>query len=159
MTVPIHIGKIIQAEVENKRLTQKEFGALINKNEKTVPDIYARASVSIDLLVTISAALNKDFLNVFYNEEPMKSLRNDEVSALINQIQKSSEENKRLQRELALTQNLAEALKETISFAKDQIEQYKLKLTELVNQSAHKPNDTVNEEPENKPGYVAEKKD
>ncbi|OQP61803.1 hypothetical protein A3860_30520 [Niastella vici] len=135
MTVPIHIGKIIQAEVENKRLTQKEFGALINKNEKTVPDIYARASVSIDLLVTISVALKKDFLNVFYSEEPMKGLRNDEVSALNGQLQKVIEENKRLQKELALTQNLAEAQKETITLAKEQIEQYKLKLTEQVNKN------------------------
>lgn len=151
MTVPIHIGKIIQAEVENKRLTQKEFGALINKNEKTVPDIYARASMSIDLLVTISAALKKDFLHVFYTEEPMKSLRNDEVAALNSQIQKITEENKRLQRELTLMQDLAEAQKETISFAKEQIEQCKLKLMEFENQAAHKSNDVTNDESRYKP--------
>jgi hypothetical protein len=138
----VHIGKIIQAEVENKRLTQKEFGALINKHEKTVPDIYERPSVSIDLLITISAALKKDFLHVFYNEEPMKSLRHDEIAALNLQLQKNAEEiqkileeNKRLQRELALTQNLTEAQKEIISFAKDQIDQYKMKLTELAKTS------------------------
>jgi len=131
----IHIGKIIQAEVEKKRLTHKEFGALINKHEKTVPDIYERASMSIDLLVTISAALKKDFLHVFYSQEPMKSLRNDEVATLNGQIQKLIEDNKRLQKELALTQNLAEAQKETITLAKEQIEQYKIKLTELVNKN------------------------
>lgn len=133
----VHIGNIIQAEVENKRLTQKEFGALIHRHEKTVPDIFNRASMSIDLLVTISAALKKDFLNILYSEEPMKSLRDDEITKLNNQIQKITEENKHLQRELALTQNLNEAHKETISFAKEQIEEYKLKLTELVNKVAN----------------------
>lgn len=126
--MPIHIGHIIQEEVKCKRLTQKEFGALIHKNEKTVPNVYERATMSIDLLVTISAALKKDFIKFFYEEEPMTSLRDDEIAKLNHQIQKLTEENKRLQRELALTQNLVEAQKDTISFAKDQIELYKFQL-------------------------------
>jgi plasmid maintenance system antidote protein VapI len=73
----IHIGNLIQKEVERKRLTYKEFGALIHRNEKTIPDIYDRASMSTDLLLTISKALNTDFFAVFYSEEPLKSLRND----------------------------------------------------------------------------------
>jgi len=36
--MPVHIGKLIKEEVEHQRLTQKEFGALIHKNEKTVPE-------------------------------------------------------------------------------------------------------------------------
>ena len=133
----VHIGKIIRKVVEEeKRLTQKQFGNLINKHEKTVPDIYDRATVSIDLLIAISEALNKDFLNVFYNEEPMKRLRDDEISQLNNQIQKLIEENNHLKKELALTQDLREAQKEIIEFAKVQIEGYKLKLTELLNKVA-----------------------
>ena len=49
--MPIHIGSLIQQEVERKRLTYKEFGALIHRNEKTVPDIYDRESMSTDLLL------------------------------------------------------------------------------------------------------------
>ena len=154
----IHVGKLIQKEVELKRLTYREFGELIHRNEKTIPDIYDRASMSIDLLITISAALKKDFLNVFYTEEPMKGLRNDEVVQLNNEIQNSTaliqkltEDNRLLQRELALTQKLTEAQKETISFAKEQIEHYKSRLTEFVNQSPHKSNDKSAEEPENQP--------
>src|SRR5687767_6746860 len=128
----IHIGELIQKEVESKRLTYKEFGALIHRNEKTIPDIYDRASMSIDLLITICAALKKDFLSIFYTEEPLKSLRNDEV-ALLNdqilscseQIQRLTEENKLLQKELALTQDLSKAQKDIISFAKEQIGDYK----------------------------------
>lgn len=135
----IHIGELIEAEVNRKRLTYKEFGALIHRNEKTIPDIYDRASMSTDLLITISAALKKDFLGAFYTEEPMKSLRNDEIASLNtevrnfkDQIQKLTEEIKSLQTELTLTRDLNIALKEIISFARAQIEQYKLSRVGII---------------------------
>ncbi|WP_207515974.1 hypothetical protein [Longitalea luteola] len=134
--MPIHIGHIIQAEVELKRLTQKEFGALIHKNEKTVPDIYNRATMSIDLLVAISVALKKDFIKFFYDAEPMKSIRDDETILLKSEIQKIMQEKITLERELALMQNLVESQKETICFAKEQLDHYKSKLLEF---SGNKP--------------------
>jgi hypothetical protein len=141
----IHIGELIQKEVESKRLTYREFGALIHRNEKTIPDIYDRATMSIDLLITICAALKKDFLQVYYTEEPLKSLRNDEVvysniqvQKLTEQIQKLTEENKLLQKELALTRDLNEAQKEIISFAKEQIRVKEL----LVKMGVKDPDET-----------------
>jgi hypothetical protein len=137
----IHIGELIQKEVESKRLTYKEFGALIHRNEKTIPDIYDRASMSIDLLITISAALKKDFLKVYYTEEPLRSLRDDDVAhsstqvqVLSAQIQKLTEENKLLQIELSFTRDLNEAQKEIISFAKEQI-----RVNELLSKKVGKP--------------------
>lgn len=130
----IHIGNLIKEEVECLGLTQKEFGALIQKNEKTVPDIYSRASMSIDLLIIISKALNKDFINFYYKEEPLKSLRGTEIENLIKLIQKLIDENKLLQSELdltkdelILTKSLFETQKQNISFAKEIIEQQKSK--------------------------------
>jgi hypothetical protein len=134
--VPIHIGSLIRQEVERKRLTYKEFGALIHRNEKTIPDIYDRVSMSTDLLMTISAALKIDFFNVYYTEEPLKSLRNDEVAQLNSQfeqykeqIRKLTEENRMLQKELSLTRDLNIAQVEIISFAKEKIEDLKLTLS------------------------------
>lgn len=124
----IHIGKLIQKEVESQRLTHREFGALIHRNEKTIPDIFDRASMSIDLLITISVALKKDFLNMFYSEEPMKSLRNNEVA---NEVQRLNEEYKLLKKELALTRDLNEAQKEIISLTKEQLDDYKNRVKEL----------------------------
>jgi hypothetical protein len=128
----IHIGQIIRKEVESKRLTYKEFGALIHRNEKTIPDIYERDSMSTDLLLTICGALNKDFLSVYYSEEPLKSLRNDDVAGLHKeaqlyheQIQKLSYENDQLKLELALTKELNEAQKVIILFANDKINSLK----------------------------------
>lgn len=139
----IHIGNIIRKEVELKKLIYKEFGALIHRNEKTIPDIYDRETMATDLLINISRALKKDFLSLYYTEEPLKSLRDDEVARLIGQIQtnttqiqKLSEENKLLQKELALVMELNEARKEIISLVKEQIEQYKIKLANLMNNTA-----------------------
>jgi hypothetical protein len=135
--VPIHIGSLIQQEVERKRLTYKEFGALIHRNEKTVSDIYDRESMSTDLLLTISGALKVDFLSFYYTEEPLKSLRDDEVGYLNGQIEKYEEqiqtlieENRLLQKELSLTRDLNSAQIEIISFAKEKIADLKLKLSE-----------------------------
>jgi plasmid maintenance system antidote protein VapI len=123
--VPIHIGSLIRKEVERKQITYKEFGALIHRNEKTIPDIFERASMSTDLLISISQALYTDFLTVYYNEEPLKSLRNDEGT---KQIHSLTEEIKLLQKELNLTQELVKSQKDTIAIAKEQIELYKIKL-------------------------------
>lgn len=134
----IHIGELIEAEVKRRRLTYKEFGALIHRNEKTIPDIYERESMSIDLLISISEALKTDFLNVYYTVEPLKNLRSDQAAQLNNQIQmyveqiqKIKEGNRILKIELALTKDLKEAQIDIISFAKEQIEAYKLKLKEF----------------------------
>lgn len=133
----IHIGKSIQKEVESQRLTHREFGALIHRNEKTIPDIFDRASMSIDLLITISVALKKDFLNMFYSEDPMKSLRNNEVA---NEVQRLNEEYKLLKKELALTRDLNEAQKEIISLTKEQLEDYKGRVKELLSKKNTKEN-------------------
>lgn len=137
--MPIHIGSLIQQEVEGKRLTYKEFGALIHRNEKTVPDIYDRESMSTDLLLTISGALKVDLLSVYYTEEPLKSLRNDEIGSLNGQIERYKEqiqmlieENRLLQKELSLTRDLNSAQIEIISFAKEKIADLKLNLSEAT---------------------------
>ena len=114
----IHIGELIQKEVEAKRLPYKEFGALIHRNEKTIPDIYDRATMSLDLLITISEALKKDFLRIFYTEEPMKSLREGEMvenqcrmNVIIDQVKVLTDKAEYLAKELTGKQELIDVLK------------------------------------------------
>jgi plasmid maintenance system antidote protein VapI len=118
----IHIGRIIQSHVEDRRLTQKEFGALIHKHEKTVPDIYDRATMSIDLLISISGALKKDFLNFFYSEEPMSNLRTDEVTQLQQQVKALNEKTEQQTKELAHKQELIELQKDYLALAIERLE-------------------------------------
>jgi hypothetical protein len=119
---PIHIGQHIKGEVEVQQLTHKEFGALINKNEKTVPDIYQRVTIPMDLLITISQALKKDFIKLYYDKEPMKSLRVDEVSRLKHQVKIIDDEIEHLERELAFIQEIGKLQKTTILLITEQID-------------------------------------
>jgi hypothetical protein len=137
--MPIDIGKLIQAEVENQRLTQKEFGALINKNEKTVPDIYDRPTMSTDLLVTISIALKKDFLKLYYKEEGMQHLRDDEVTKLNIELQKVKEQNKQQEKELALMRDLIEANKDRVLLLSEKIVEYERVKNDSENKSTNDP--------------------
>lgn len=118
----IHLGEIVQKEVELKRLTYREFGSLIHRNEKTIPDIFARASMSTDLLLNICEALKTDLLAEFYKEEPLQSLRNDEVYKLniriqsdIELIEKMNLANLQIEKELSLALDLNNALKHIVS--------------------------------------------
>jgi hypothetical protein len=119
----IHTGDIIRKEVELRRLTYKEFGALIHRNEKTIPDIYDRASMATDLLITISAALRKDFLTVYYTEEPMRSLREDEVAKLQYQVNLLTDRIDHLVIELASKQELIDMQKGFLVLATERIDQ------------------------------------
>jgi len=122
--MPIDIGKLIQAEVEAQRLTYKEFGALINKNEKTVPDIYDRPTMSTDLLVTISVALKKDFLKLYYEEEGMKNLRNDQVAEMEKALDELKRENQQLKEKLSFMQELSDANKDRALMLTEKVVQY-----------------------------------
>jgi hypothetical protein len=129
----IHTGDIIRKEVELRRLTYKEFGALIHRNEKTIPDIYDRASMATDLLITISAALRKDFLTVYYTEEPMRSLREDEVAKLQYQVNLLTDRIDHLVIELASKQELIDMQKGFLVLATERIDYFQ-KRAEVIQQ-------------------------
>ena len=121
----IHIGEIIKTHVESLKVTQKEFGALIYKHEKTVPDIFERATMSIDLLIIISKGLEKDFLNVFYTEEPMKSLREDEITRLESRIKTLTEKTELLIKELTGKLELIDVQKGNLLLVIERLEEFK----------------------------------
>jgi hypothetical protein len=108
--MPIHIGKMIQTEAWHLGLTYKQVGALINRSEKTVPFIYMRATMSIDLLIAFSVAFNKDFLSVIFEDERMSGLRADEVAQLQQQVKTLTEKTEKLDKELAEKKELIDAL-------------------------------------------------
>ncbi|MCS3801053.1 hypothetical protein [Niastella sp. OAS944] len=134
--MPVHIGKEIQKEVERQKLTYKEFGALIFRNEKTIPDIYDRASMAIDLLVIISIALKKDFLSYYYDEPPMKYFRDDVVSKLKSEIQTLTDKQRRLEEEYEQFKIVTEANMNTLAMAKDLIGELKSKIEAMHNTTA-----------------------
>lgn len=123
----IHIGHKIEAIVAEKRLTHKEFGNLIHRHEKTVPDIFKRSTITVDLLVTISGALKVDLFALYYEEEPLKSLRNDEITDLNKKIEELYNIIRQLEKDLVQKEKLIDAQEQYITIANERMEEYKRK--------------------------------
>jgi len=125
MPVDIPIGDIMLSIVKKSGLTYEQVGKIISRSKKTVPNYAGKTSVPIDLLVDFCGGFNIDLLKLYYEIEPMKSLRDDEVTRLNSELQKKDERIKQLEKELKLTQEANEAHKGQLSLLFEQMEEYK----------------------------------
>ena len=82
----IHIGQIIKERVTEKRLSQEALGKMINTTKQNVGNIYKRRSIDTQLLLKLCVVLEYNFFEVYYNEEPLKTMRQKEVEAFNNEI-------------------------------------------------------------------------
>ena len=82
LSMGLIIGEIIRKKAEGKGLTQKDLGKLINRHEKTVANIYKRVTIDTRLLCQIAVALEYDFFQHYYEEEPLKTLLKSEMKKL-----------------------------------------------------------------------------
>jgi transcriptional regulator with XRE-family HTH domain len=117
----IHIGKLIRERAKQKRLSQETIGSLINTTKQNVGNIYKRKSIDTDLLLKICEALEHNFFEYYYSEEPLKSMRTE-------QMKKYHEENARLNRDLhektesmRVLRDLVETQKENMQFKEKEI--------------------------------------
>ena len=83
----ISIGEKIKEFAEGKGLSQKQFGALINRHEKTVANIYQRKTIDTELLLIICKATDHDFFKYYYQFEPLKSIRKLELEGFKQEIE------------------------------------------------------------------------
>jgi transcriptional regulator with XRE-family HTH domain len=75
INIPIHMGVIIRKELARRNLTLQEFGDMINLSAEAVKGLLRHKSIKIEKLIAISAALDRDFIGIYYLLEPMKSLK------------------------------------------------------------------------------------
>ncbi|ANI88857.1 hypothetical protein A9P82_05865 [Arachidicoccus ginsenosidimutans] len=120
------IGEKIKQFAEDKGLTQKQFGALINRHEKTVANIYKRKTIDTELLLSICKATNHDFFNYYYQIEPLKTFRKNELAELKKEIEV-------LKNQLAQKENQVSAQAENIRNQNDAIRLLKEKEKFLSN--------------------------
>jgi len=108
--MPIHIGKEIEKIAESQGVGQTELGKRIFTTQQNVGNIYTRATLDVDLLLLISKALKFNFIELYYNEEPLKDFRQQELNSWNNKISALNttityqEETIKLQEELLVTQ-------------------------------------------------------
>ncbi len=69
----IDMGKLIRKKVEERRLSITEFANRICRSRTDVYDIFARKSLDIQLLITISKVLNHNFIEEIYQTGVLES--------------------------------------------------------------------------------------
>ena len=93
--MPVNIGEIIRAKTMERNLSQEKLGRLINKTKQNVGNIFKRKSIDTDLLLKLCEVLQYNFFEHYYAEEPLKSMRSEELEAfttLVNALTKSNEQ-------------------------------------------------------------------
>jgi len=76
MKEKIHIGAIIKSIAEKKNMKEVQLAKLINRHYSDIPKIFKRESISTDLLLSISVALQYDFFTEVYGEYLNNTLQN-----------------------------------------------------------------------------------
>lgn len=82
----INIGSIIKKVADNQNLSQSQLATLIDDVQQNVGNDYKRPSLKIDRIFQYSKALDHNFLQYYYDEEPYKTLRKKENEIFLNEI-------------------------------------------------------------------------
>ena len=117
--MPIHIGELIKSKAEERKLSLETVGKLINRTRQTVADIYKRQSIDTALLVDISRAFEFDFLEVYYDEEPLKSMKDKALAPLKKEIEKLKKELSFKEQRIQDLERTAESNKKLISMLEE----------------------------------------
>lgn len=83
----IHIGKIIHSLIKNKGLRAKSVAKGIHVSESSIYKIYKRGTIDIDKIIALSQFLNTNLFEPYMEQEPLKSMFNQKVDTLNNEIQ------------------------------------------------------------------------
>lgn len=110
----IHIGKIIRERVKQSSLKNREITDKINRVEGTIYDIYKRETIDTETLLKLCKVLEFDFFELYYNEEPLRGMRNKKIDELKN-------ENSELKTQMDLKNDYIHDLKEIIAAQKERI--------------------------------------
>lgn len=120
----IHIGKLIKEKAKSKRLSQEAIGKMINTTKQNVGNIFRRKSIDTDLLLKISEALEFNFFEYYYNEEPLKSMRNERIKGLMDTVEKQKTELAERAEKIAMLKDLVESQKDNLSLIKESTKKY-----------------------------------
>lgn len=119
-----NIGQLIKEVAEDQGLSQQQFGKKINRTKQGAANIYKRSTIDTELLKDITRALNHDFFALYYEEEPLKSFREKEISEWTDKIEA-------LNSELWAKDKLLEKNDEIISLQRKYIAELEEKLKRL----------------------------
>jgi len=87
LVMEINIGDIIKKEAIKQGLSNSQLATKLKvKNTQNIDYDLKQDILSLDKLKLYSKALNHNFLQYYYNEEPYKTLRKKENEIFLNEI-------------------------------------------------------------------------
>ncbi|HYF29888.1 MAG TPA: hypothetical protein VD993_02105 [Chitinophagaceae bacterium] len=123
----IHIGQIIKEKVTEKRLSQEALGKMINTTKQNVGNIYKRRSIDTQLLLKLCVVLEYNFFEVYYSEEPLKSMRQKEIEAFNQEIRALQNTIRQRDERIRDLEEIMNSNKKVISLLEEEKELYKNK--------------------------------
>ena len=121
----IHIGQIIKERVTEKRLSQEALGKMINTTKQNVGNIYKRRSIDTQLLLKLCVVLEYNFFEVYYSEEPLKTMRQKEIEAFNNEIKALQNNIRQRDETIKHLEEIANSRSKIISLLEEEKEIYK----------------------------------
>ncbi|HEX6180553.1 MAG TPA: hypothetical protein VFZ47_04865 [Chitinophagaceae bacterium] len=121
----IHIGQIIKERVTEKRLSQEALGKMINTTKQNVGNIYKRRSIDTQLLLKLCVVLEYNFFEVYYSEEPLKTMRQKEIEAFNNEIRALQNNIRQRDETIKHLEEIANSRSKIISLLEEEKEIYK----------------------------------
>ena len=123
----IHIGQIIKERVTEKRLSQEALGKMINTTKQNVGNIYKRRSIDTQLLLKLCVVLEYNFFEVYYSEEPLKTMRQKEIEAFNNEIRVLQNTIRQRDEKIRDLEEIMSSNKKVITLLEEEKELYKNK--------------------------------
>ena len=123
----IHIGQIIKERVTEKRLSQEALGKMINTTKQNVGNIYKRRSIDTQLLLKLCVVLEYNFFEVYYSEEPLKTMRQKEIEAFNNEIKVLQNTIRQRDEKIRDLEEIMSSNKKVITLLEEEKELYKNK--------------------------------
>ena len=65
----IHLGRLIQSFVKENNINSAELARKIGKTRQNIYDLYKRDDIEVKLFLTVSEALNHNFLEDIYPQK------------------------------------------------------------------------------------------
>ena len=122
----LHIGSIIKKIAKKNGYSQGELAEKINaKNAQNVEYDYRQESLPIEKLALYSAALEHNFLQYYYEMEPFKTYRQQEIEVYLSQINDLTVRLRELDRLIYAKEETTEYQKQVIEAQKELIEKLK----------------------------------
>lgn len=82
----VNIGSIIKNVADDQNLSQSQLATLIDDVQQNVGNDYKRPTLKIYRIFQYSKALNHNFLQYYYEEEPYKTFREKENETFLREI-------------------------------------------------------------------------